>query len=280
MPFVMEALPGILLFMVAALAVLPAIEQGRMLLLGTAAFFVSGAYGSAWLISTGWTPNTLAWLAGGVIGASVGLMMGLVCLRLRKDYFALATLCFAELLRLVLRIEPPFPGPQGISGVTRGSLFGLPLTSQESVVAASVGLLCVTALAVHLVSKAPWAASLQAARDNERAARTIGLPVDRIRITALVFGGFWCGLAGALSARHISLADGDTFALTESIMVIVVVLLAGGASVARCLFFGFLIGSLAEGLRFVASGAVKEMAFGALLFVLALLVRDELKETE
>lgn len=276
MKYVLEALPQVLLFLVATIGVLPAIHQARMLLLGTAALFTAGAYASAAVVSVGFPPHGFDLLLGAVAGVLAALALGLACRRLRGDYFALGTLAFAELFRLLLRIEPPFPGPEGIPGISRGTFAGIPLGGQLGLILVIGLVLLVASFATALVISSPWGAALQAARDDETAARTTGLPVNRLRLGALLYGGAWAGLAGAFSVRHLSLADSDTFALTESIMVLVVILLAGRPSVARCLFFGFLVGALAEMLRFLATGAVKQMLFGVLLFLLAIVLRDEL----
>ncbi len=280
MTFVIQIAPAILLFLVVAVAALPAISQGRMLILGTSAFYTIGAFSSVWLTQTNATPGTISLLAGGLLGGASGVLLAFLCARLRGDYFALATLCFAELLRLLLLISPPFPGPQGIPGISRGALLWVSLETPEAMAAAAGVLLLLCSAATALVIASPWGAALQAVHDHEIAARSSGLPVQKIRLVALAYAGAWAGAAGALGVRYLSLADAETFSLPESIMVLVVILLAAGPSVVRCLTFGTMLAALSELLRFVATGAVRQIVFGGLLFALALVLRDDLRSAE
>ena len=272
----LEVWPQVCCFLLVVIAAIPAVQQCRMLLLGSAAFYTVGAYGFGIFVQSGYAANGVALFVGSVGGGAAGVVMAVLCWRLRGDYFALATLCFAELLRLTLLIEPPFPGPQGISGLPRTIVFGLSLRPRLAMALAASAALAGVASLTALAVRSPWGAGLQAIRDNEVAARTLGLPVDVLRVTALFYCGLWAGLAGAIAASYSSLADTDSFSLTESIMVLLVILLANRPSVARCLAVGVVVAVLSEGLRFVASGAVRQIVFGALLIGLAVLNRDEL----
>lgn len=276
MSFAIELVPRVAIFLIIAVSSIPAISSGRMLLLGVSGFYTVGAFASAWF-DGGQPGGTLALLVGAAAGGLAAAALSAACGRLRGDYFALATLCFAELVRLALLINPPFPGPQGISGVQRGTLFGFPLDATSSIAVAALLCLAAVAAVTAIVLRSPWASALRAVSDNERAARTMGLPVNAIRTTALLYAGAWSGLAGALGARYLSLADAGSFALPDSILVLVVLLLAGKPGVFRCIVFGAAISALSELLRFVATGADREIAFAVLLFVAALAVRDDLR---
>jgi branched-chain amino acid transport system permease protein len=279
MSFTIDLVPRIALFLMVAVSALPAISSARMLLLGVSSFYTVGAFASAWF-DGGQAGGTLSLLMGAACGCLAAAVLAGACRRLRGDYFALATLCFAELARLVLLISPPFPGPQGIPGIQRGTLLGFSLNTTLSIAVAALLFLCAAASVTALLLRSPWASALRATSDNEQAAKTFGLPVEAMRSTTLLYAGAWSGLAGALGARHLSLADASTFALPESILVVVVLLLAGTPSVFRCLLFGTAIATLSEVLRFVATGTTREIAFAALLFVAALSVRDDLRNQD
>lgn len=278
--FIIQIAPAVLLFLVVAVSALPAIGQGRMLVLGASAFYVAGAFTSAAFGSGDGQPGTFSLLVGALAGSASGALLAVFAIRLRGDYFALASLAFGELLRLTLLISPPFPGPQGIARIPRGTLAGLPLDSVAAMSVAAGLLLLACAVMTVLLVASPWGAAIQAAHDHEIGARSAGLPVHRIRFGALVYAGAWGGAAGALGARYLGLADVESFSLPESIMVLVVVLLAGSPSVSRCLVVGSLIGGLSELLRFVATGAVRQIGFGAMLFALAFVLRDDLRAAE
>jgi branched-chain amino acid transport system permease protein len=276
MNFVLEIAPAIILFTVVTVAALPAIGQGRMLVLGTAAFYTAGAFLSTLGVNA---PSTTTLAIGGLGGGIAGALMALLCVRLRGDYFALATLCFAELFRLVLVINPPFPGPQGIPAIHRGTLLGFSINSATTMTMASLALLFAVTAVTALIGSSPWGAALRAVNDHEQSARSAGLRTSRVRSAALVYAGVAAGLAGALGARYLSLADAQTFALPESVMVLVVVLLSRG-SVWWCVLVAATLSALSEVLRFIATGAVRQMVFGALLVWIALVLRDDLREAE
>jgi branched-chain amino acid transport system permease protein len=279
MTFALHVLPSIALFMVVAVSALPAISQARMLLLGASASYTSGMFLPVWLYGET-VPDTVFLLVGGGAGSLVGALLALVCRKLRGDYFALATLCFAELLRLVLLINPPFPGPQGIPGVPRGTILSVPLESAGAMAGAALALLFLASIATAFSMRSPWGAGLQASSDHELSARTSGVAVDKLRASALVYAGLWGGLAGALAVRYLSLADVEAFALTESVMVLVVALLAARNSIARCLAVSCVVGLGSELLRFFATGALRQIVFGTTLFILAFIVRGSLGQAE
>lgn len=277
MTFLIEQLPQLLLFVLVVVGALPAIGQGRMLLLGTAGFYATGEFLAAWLPTLGFAPGTLVLALGGLGGGASAALFGLLCRRLRGDYFALGSLSFAELVRQTLLLNPPFFGPQGISGVARGTALGLSLALPWTLVALG-GLLVVGAVLTAQALRSPWGAALRACGDHELAAQTAGLPVERIRLVALVYAGTFAGIAGALGARELGLADVENFSLTESVMVLMAVLLTGRPRLKRALGFAIILGLLSELLRFLFGGAWRQMAFGICLGVLALIVRDQLSD--
>ncbi len=279
MNFGLELVPQVAIFLIVAVSALPAISTGRMLVLGVSGCYTVGAFVSVWF-DAGQPGGTASMVIGALGGGLAGAFLAAACLRLRGDYFALASLCFAEVVRLGLLINPPFPGPQGIAGVPRGTLLGFSIESPEAIATAALLCLGLISTVTTLTLVSPWAAALRATSDNERAARTNGLPTNRIRSTALVYMGLGSGIAGALGTRYLSLADANTFSLPDSILVLVVLLLAGAPSVWRCIVFGTLVSSFSEVLRFIATGAIREIAFAALLVAAALVVRDDLRNQD
>jgi branched-chain amino acid transport system permease protein len=176
--------------------------------LGHAAFFGVGAYGSAlFTLDAELTP----WIAiplGGLLAAGVGLVMALFCLRLRGAYFALATLAFVEIPKVIT---------DNWEGLTRGSLglVGLPgLPSLHlgrwhldigSSTAASYYLILLyslgLALLVALLFRSNLGLALQAIREEEMAARSVGIRVQSYRLASLLFSALFTGITGACYAH-------------------------------------------------------------------------------
>ena len=176
--------------------------------LGHAAFFGAGAYGSALLsLDLGLSP----WFTiplGGLIAVGIGLIMGLICMRLRGAYFALATLAFVEIPRVIT---------DNWDEVTRGSiglvrLPGLPslhLGSWHfdigSSVTASYYLVYIYALVllciVGFVFRSNLGLALQAVREEEIAAEAVGIRTNSLRLFSLLLSAFFTGVSGACYAH-------------------------------------------------------------------------------
>jgi branched-chain amino acid transport system permease protein len=185
--------------------------QSGSVSLGHAAFFGAGAYGSALLsLESGLSPWSSIFLAG-LIAIGLGLVMGLACLRLRGAYFALASLAFVEIPRVIT---------DNWDGLTRGSLglAGIPgLPSLHlgswylkigSSITASYYLVFVYALGllglVGFLFRSNFGLALQAVREEETAAGSVGVRVDVFRMLSLLLSAFFTGISGACYAHLVS----------------------------------------------------------------------------
>lgn len=176
--------------------------------LGHAAFFGIGAYASALLnLDSGLSP----WISiplGGLLSAGLGLVMGLICLRLRGAYFALATLAFVEIPKVIT---------DNWDGLTHGSLGlvgvqGLPTISLGSwsvhvgsSITASYYFVFVYAIVllglVGFLFQSNLGLALQALREEESAAEAVGIQVDVYRLLVLLLSAFFTGIGGACYAH-------------------------------------------------------------------------------
>jgi len=176
--------------------------------LGHAAFFGIGAYGSALLsFKQGLSP----WLTipfGGLLAIGLGLVLSLLCLRLRGAYFALATLAFVEIPKVIT---------DNWDGVTQGSLglIGLPRFPSVGIgslhidigssATASYYLMFIYTLTVLCVVgflfRSNLGLALQAIREEEVAAEAAGIPTARYRLIFLLLSGFFTGIGGACYAH-------------------------------------------------------------------------------
>ncbi len=176
--------------------------------LGHAAFFGVGAYGSALLsFEQGLSPWITIPLAG-LFAAGLGLMMGLICLRLRGAYFALATLAFVEIPRVITgnwdALTKGSLGLVGISGLPTLCVgdwhvdFGAGTTASYYLVFVySLGLLGV----VTFVFRSNMGLALEAIRDEEIAAEAVGIHVTKYRLLSLLMSAFFTGVGGACYAH-------------------------------------------------------------------------------
>ena len=149
---------------------------------GIAGFFAVGAYTSAVLTSPavadrigGFSlPAPVGWIGAMIAAGLIAWPIGKICLRLRSDYLAIATIGVAEIIRLVIKSEGWLTGAaRGITGIPRP--FGdLPyLASQLAYLALVAGILFVAYLLVERQIASPWGRMMRAIRDNEDAAQVL-----------------------------------------------------------------------------------------------------------
>lgn len=178
---------------------------------GHVAFMAVGGYGFGLMVTNG-VHIVLAIPLALLIGAGLGLVLGVPTLRLRADYFAITTIAAGEILRLILLNEDETTGgPQGLisaSGPWKefnrdvidwlSESFGwdvdrrVPLLVLVWLVAIVVGLF------LWYVTRSPWGRVLRAVRENEEAAAAVGKPVFSYKLQALALGGAIGALSGVL----------------------------------------------------------------------------------
>ena len=241
---------------IAALSVYVILAVGQ-LSLGNAAFMACGAYTASVLTVEHGVPIPLAIAAGALVSGVLGLIVGFPALRLRGIYLAMATLGFGEMTRSFFLSLDATGGAAGYSGMQRLSLV--------AIWAWVVPLLALVLLAER---SRLWLA-LNAVRDDETAARLLGLNTVALKLGAFTVGAALAGIAGGLFAHwHIFIEPG-AFNLDRSIEMVLAVVL-GGSTIALGPVFGAAALALApEALRFIADWRLA--AVGALLIVILLL---------
>ncbi len=204
-----------------------------LLSFGHAAFMGSAAYATGWLIrSAGWSPE-LGLLAGLVVGAGLGALVGLIAIRRQGIYFAMVTLAMAQMIYFVCLQAPFTGGEDGLQGVPRGKLFGLlslenDLTLYYVVVAVFVAVFVAIIRIVH----SPYGQVLKAIRENEPRAISLGYDVDRYKLLAFVLSTALAGLAGGLKTLVLGFATLSDVHWSLSGEVVLMTLLGGMGTLA------------------------------------------------
>ena len=192
-----------------------------------------GAYAVAQLMTArGWS----FWAAlapAALMAAAVGALVGLPALRARVDVLALVTLAAGEILQsLYLNTTVFTAGSEGISGIPPVSVLGARL-DQRGLYAVAVVVTLATLLAVAALARSPLGRAWLALRDDELAARSLGVRTGRLRILAFAVGAGVAGVAGGLYAVQDGFVSSVSFGLSQTVTVILVVLLAGEARLVR-----------------------------------------------
>jgi branched-chain amino acid transport system permease protein len=229
---------------------------------GVAGFVAIGAYVSA-LITTpddpvrfgGFgLPIVVGWLGAAAAAAVISLLVGLLTIRLRADYLAIATFGVAVVVQLcALNLESLTGGPFGIGFIPRP--FGWLAEDRFSFSLLNLGIVAVTALAVYLglerLLRSPWGRVLRAIREDEQAALALGKNAFAFRLQAFAIGGAIMGLAGAVQAHFIGFIAPENYVpmLTFQIWAMLIV---GGSGNNR----GAVLGALVVWAVWAASAAM------------------------
>ena len=223
--------------------------------IGHAGFMAVGAYTSAMFTLKIGQPLAASWhflpgpvaeglvllmalVAGGLLAAVAGWIVGLPSLRLRGDYLAIVTLGFGEIIRvLILNID------------AIGAARGLPGIPQYSTFFWVFGTAVLVIVVARRIATSTHGRALFAIRDDEVAAEALGVDTTRYKVLAFVLGAFFAGVAGGLFAHFLSYLNPSSFTFLKSIEVIAMVVLGGMGSISGSVLAAILLTLLPEVLR-------------------------------
>lgn len=249
-----------------------ALGYGGLFNIGHAAFYGIGAYMSALL--TVHTPVSFpgALLLGGILAALVALPVGLSVFRLHGDYLALATLAFGVIVEGILRNWTQLTGgSRGLAGIPQVDLFGFTLASPHAYAGLVVVFAVLVALLLQRITKSHFGRVVQSIRSDEVAAAALGANVREYKLTVLALSAFFAGVAGALYAHYLGSLDPGRFTITESFLIISMVVIGGTTSLRGALIGAAIILFLPEPLRLLELSSAKLAAIREMLFALLLL---------
>ncbi len=199
-----------------------------LLSFGHAAYLGTAAYATGWLVrSAGWSPE-LGVLAGTLIAAATGAVVGLIAIRRQGIYFAMVTLAMAQMIYFVFLQAPFTGGEDGLQGVPRGTLFGvIPLASDIAMYYVVLAVFVAAFLFVIRVVHSPYGQVLKAIRENEPRAVSLGYDVDKYKLLAFVLSTALAGLAGSLKTLVLGFATLSDAHWSLSGEVVLMTLLGG-----------------------------------------------------
>ena len=266
-----------------------------MFSLGHAGFMAIGAYVCALLIltpaqkETMWILEPLVWplsviqspffvavLLGGLIAALCGLIIAIPVLRLGGDYLGIATLGFAEIIRVVLT---------NLSFITNGAL-GIKGIPNYANLWWNYGWLLLTLFVIVRLVNSNFGNVLKAIRDDEIAAKNMGINTFFYRVVSFSVGAFFAGVGGALMGSLITTIDPKMFVFTLTFNVLMITVAGGLGSITGSLIGSVVITVLLEWLRIVENPLVigdfeipgipgMRMVIFSLALILIILFRSE-----
>ncbi len=248
---------------------------GNMLSLGQAAFYGVGAYLSvAALMVFNW-PLLPALLFAMIGTGIISLIIAYPSLRLKGDYFVLATLGFQLIVFTVLyNWVSVTRGPFGISGIPSPRLWsGLDVSGLWPFLILSSSFSILVVLVFTGLIYSPFGRALRGIRDDELSMKALGKNVTSFKIQAFFISSAFIALAGFLYATYVSYIDPTSFTLDESIFILSALIVGGLGNIKGPVIGALFVVILPEALRFVGlpdsiAANLRQIIYGLALIIL------------
>jgi branched-chain amino acid transport system permease protein len=226
-----------------------------------AAFFGIAAYSGALVALHVSTSLLVAIPVAMALCALLSLVISLPSLRVRGEYFVVASLGLQMIAFTVFsEWKTVTGGLGGITGVPVATLFGYSLRSLESYLAVSLACLAFVTLVIYLLARTSFGRSLKAIRDNEVAAATFGKNPVIIKTIAVAISSALCGIAGVLYAFHVSFVNPETFTVDQSVLIMAMIIIGGTGTVFGPILGALIIHLLPAGLTYLTFLPARELA--------------------
>lgn len=226
------------------------------LALGHAGFMSIGAYTAA-LITKAMSGTSFALalpiglIAGGLVAALFGLLIGMPALRLKGDYLAIITLGFGEIIRVVIENLSFTGGAAGLSRITRMSraFSSDPAVSNTIQFSIVFWIMIIIITSIYTLGRSRHGRAIISIRENEVAAEATGINTTYYKLFAFTLAAFFAGIAGGLYAHQIGMLTAKTFGFNKSIEYLVMVVLGGMGSITGSIISSVVLVALPEFLR-------------------------------
>jgi branched-chain amino acid transport system permease protein len=283
-----------LLYVLLALGLNIVVGYAGLLDLGFVAFFAIGAYMFGLMASPHLTDN-FPWFAqmfpnglhsplwiviplGAFLAGILGILLGAPTLKLRGDYLAIVTLGFGEIIRVFLNnLDHPVNitnGPKGLGQIDSIKFFGFDLGKKHELFGMEIAsvtmyyylflvLVVVSVVICHRLELSRIGRAWMAIREDEIAAKAMGINTRNMKLLAFGMGATFGGVAGSMFAAFQGFVSPESFSLMESVMIVAMVVLGGIGHLPGVILGAVLLSALPEVLRYVA-GPLQAMTDGRL----------------
>ncbi|MBS7697417.1 MULTISPECIES: branched-chain amino acid ABC transporter permease [unclassified Chelatococcus] len=239
---------------------------------GHAAFFGTGAYVSA-ILQVRFGIN--AWVATAVAvacGAAVGWIIGFLSFRagLRGSYFALVTLAFAEVLRILANAAGFTGGAAGMLMKLDVGFWNMQFTSRAAFLWLALGFVAVGLIVCQMITNSRFGAQLVAVRENEEAARALGVDVLSVKLKAITVSAALTAVAGCLYLQYFLYIDANiAYGLWISVEALLAPMVGGRGLVLGPIIGAFTLHGLGEASKLLAGrvAGIDLAVYGAVLIL-------------
>jgi branched-chain amino acid transport system permease protein len=272
-----------LLYVLLALGLNIVVGYAGLLDLGYVAFYAVGAYMFGLMASPHLSdtfefikatfPNgmhTPVWLViplGAALAGVAGVILGAPTLKLRGDYLAIVTLGFGEIIRVFMNnLDRPVNitnGPKGIQQIDSIKILGVDFGRTGEILGYEISgvtkyyylfllLVVVSVVICYRLERSRIGRAWMAIREDEIAAKAMGINTRNLKLMAFGMGATFGGVSGVMFASFQNFVSPESFALQESIMIVVMVVLGGIGHIPGVVLGAVLLAALPEALRWVA----------------------------
>ena len=190
-------------------------------------------YGVADWLANLHMPIFAALLVAGLIAALLAAIIGAPVLKLKSDYLAIATLGFAEVVRIVVASSPLNRVTNGSLGLTKipgfGSYYGIFIVAAVCIVI------------IMLLINSSYGRAFKAIRDDEIAAEAMGINLARHKQMSFIISSFFAGIGGALMAMYMGAVSSTTFTIAVTYFILLIVVIGGMGSVTGSIISAILV---------------------------------------
>ena len=223
--------------------------------IGHGAFMSVGAYAAANLATRAGLPFWICLPAGGLTAALAGLMVGVPSLRIKGLYLAIATLAAQFIIEWTINHVPWISGgTQASIQVPRPSFAGFTIASQRRMYYFILVVATLAVAAAFNLFRTRVGRAFVAVRDQDVAAKVIGINIFRYKLLAFALSSFYAGITGVLYTYYLGIANYEQFTIVTSINYLAMVVIGGLGSVVGSIFGAAFITLLPILLRYAVEG--------------------------
>ncbi len=242
--------------------------------LAHAAFYGLGAYTSALLAVCLGIPFFIGVIAGMVLAVLVSFVISLPTMRLHEDYFVIATFGFQMILFNVFNNWIGLTGgSRGIQGIPQPLILGRSINPHVTFLVLALVFASFAYVVVTRITRSPFGRVLKAVREDEPFAQSMGKNVLVFKATAFAVSAALAASAGSLYAHYVTYIDPASFTVTESILVLSMVIIGGAGNRWGPFIGAIVLVTLPEALRFMGlpisvAANLRQIIYGTLLVVM------------
>ena len=235
--------------------------------LGHAGFYCIGAYAYAIMATKLGMSFWPMLLISGLLAAAVGYLVSLPTLRLKGMYLAMVTMGASEIIRIIaLNWDSLTSGANGIKGIPAPRIFGFIINKTTYYYLLILALVVLMLFLTNRIMKSRVGRAWLSIREDQNAARFLGVEVNRQKSINFMLGAFWAGVAGCFAASYYQYIAPSMFTLDEGFKILLMMILGGQGTMVGPIIGAVVVNLTTEFLRFASF--YRMLIYSALIIVM------------